>query len=69
MITNEAQLQQAIEQIESLYRAIDDLRRDVFPKNPRNFAILAEGPVQQIRQLQSEVDSYISHLQALSTSA
>lgn len=45
MIQTEAQLQQALEQIENLCRAVQGLRADVFPKNPRNFAILAEGPV------------------------
>jgi hypothetical protein len=44
-IKNEAQLQQAIEQIQVLCRAIESLRMDIFPKNPRNFAIMAEGPV------------------------
>jgi len=45
MITNEAHLQQAIEQSQGLCRAIESLRADIFPKNPKNFAILAEGPV------------------------
>jgi hypothetical protein len=38
MIQNDAQLQQAIEQIESLYRALNSLRSDILPKNPRTFA-------------------------------
>jgi hypothetical protein len=65
MIQNESQLRQAIEQMESLCRAIDALRADVFPKNPRNFAILAEGPLDQIRQLQSQVDEYVRVLEKL----
>src|SRR5215510_15237531 len=50
MITTEAQLQQAIEQIQRLCRAIESLRVDIFPQNPKNFAILAEGPVDEIRK-------------------
>ena len=56
-IKNEAQLQQAIQQIQVLCRAIDSLRADIFPKNPRNFAIMAEGPVDEIRKLQADIDT------------
>jgi hypothetical protein len=68
-IKNEAQLQQAIEQIQVLCRAIDSLRADIFPKNPRNFAIMAEGPVDEIRKLQADIDAYIQHLEAAATPA
>jgi len=63
MIEHEAQLQQALEQIENLCRAVQSLRADVFPKNPRNFAILAEGPVDEIRKLQVDVDDYLTRLE------
>jgi len=63
MIEDEAQLQQALEQIENLCRAVQSLRADVFPKNPRNFAILAEGPVDEIRKLQVDVDDYLTRLE------
>ena len=64
MIEHEAQLQQALEQIENLCRAVQALRADVFPKNPRNFAVLAEGPLDEIRKLQSEIDHYVTRLEA-----
>ena len=63
-IRNEAQLRQAIEQIQGLCRAIDSLRVDILPKNPKNFAVMAEGPVNEIRKLQADIDSYIQHLEA-----
>ncbi len=66
-INSEAQLRQAIEQIQSLCRAIDGLRADIFPKNPRNFAIMAEGPVDEIRKLQIDIDAYINRLEAVDT--
>ena len=69
MIQTEAQLRQAIEQIQGLCRAIDALRTDVFPKNPRNFAILAEGPVDEIRKLQVDIDAYVSQLEGVETGA
>jgi hypothetical protein len=65
MIDNEAQLQQAIEQIQGLCRAIDSSRAEIFPKNPKNFAIMAEGPLDEIRKLQADIDAYIVRLEAL----
>jgi hypothetical protein len=55
MIQTPEQLHQAIEEIQNLCGALDSLRADVFPKNPRNFAVLAEGPLDQIRQLQAQL--------------
>jgi hypothetical protein len=63
MIQNEAQLRQALQQIQNLYTALDGLRAEVFPKNPRNFAVLAEGPLEQIRQLHQQVDDYVHFLE------
>jgi len=40
------------------------LRADEFPKNPRNFAILAEGPADEIRKLQADVDDYLTRLES-----
>ena len=68
-IKYEAQLQQAIEQIQGLCRAIDGLRTDIFSKNPKNFAIMAEGPVDEMRKLQADIDAYIQHLEASATPA
>jgi hypothetical protein len=65
MIETEVQLQQAIEQIENLCGAVEALRKDSFPQNPRNFAVLAEGPVDEIRRLQSLIDDYLSRLEAM----
>ncbi|MBI4658750.1 MAG: hypothetical protein HY735_07845 [Verrucomicrobia bacterium] len=65
MIQTEAQLRQAIEQMESLCQAINSLRAEVFPKNPRNFAVLAEGPLEQIRQLEKQIDAYLRHLEEM----
>jgi hypothetical protein len=63
MIENETQLQQAIEQAENLYQALGALRRDIYPKNPRNFAVLAEGPLDEIRKLQAAIDDYVARLE------
>lgn len=68
-IKSEGQLQQAIEQIQTLCRAIESLRMDILPKNPKNFAIMAEGPVDEIRKLQADIDAYIQYLEATGTTA
>ena len=62
MIRTDAQLQQAIEQIERLYQGLNALRAEVLPKNRRNFAVLAEGPLDEIRKLQAEISDYVSRL-------
>lgn len=63
MIQTEAQFQQSIGQIERLYQGLDALRHDILHKNPRNFAVLAEGPLEDIHKLQAEIDLYISQLE------
>jgi hypothetical protein len=63
MIETDAQVTQAIEQIERLYRGLDDLRAEILPKNPRNFAIFAERPLDEIRNLQGEIVAYVSRLE------
>ncbi len=65
MIQTEGQLRQAIEQMENLWHAINSLRAEIFPQNPRNFAVLAEGPLEQIRQLQDQIDEYVRYLEEM----
>lgn len=57
-ITTQDQMEQAIEQLGRLYEALTALRRQVEPINPRNFAVLAEGHLEEIRRLQRELDEY-----------
>jgi hypothetical protein len=58
MIQNDAQFQQTLEQLEQMYRALAELREEVLPKNPRTFAVLAEGPLDYIRQFLEELEQY-----------
>jgi len=46
-------------QLERMYRALADLRENVMPKNPHMFTLMAEGPLEQIRQFQGEMESYV----------
>jgi hypothetical protein len=58
MIENDAQLSQALEVIGMMYRALAGLRRDVLPKSRKWFDLMAEGPADEIRKLQKEIDAY-----------
>ena len=55
-------IQQALEQLARLYDVLASLRRDVQPLNPRNFATLAEGHLDEIRRLLHELDTYAGAL-------
>jgi hypothetical protein len=59
VIENDEQLQQAWEALSDLYRAVASYRSKILPVNPRNYAVIAQGPLDEIRKLQAEVDQYL----------
>jgi hypothetical protein len=59
MITNDEQLNQAVDQLTKMYQALTHLRAEVLPINPSRFTLLAEGPRDEIRRLQQEIDAYM----------
>ena len=63
MIQNCQQLSQAIDQMGRLQRILESYRNEILNKNPRTFAAMAEGPLEQIRQLQAQIDSFLVTLQ------
>src|SRR5262245_59225105 len=64
MITSDDQLTQAIEQVGRMYRALAALKREVSPVSPRNFGLLAEGPLEEIRRLEEAIDAYTGKVDA-----
>lgn len=62
MIQTPEQVYQAIEQMGRMQRILESYRDEILDENPRNFAMLAEGPLEQIRQLQSQIDDYVRRL-------
>ena len=62
MIDNTAQLNQALEQMGRMQSVLESYRVEILPKNPRNFAIFAEGPLDEIRKLQIDIDEYLGRL-------
>ncbi len=63
MIKTTEQLEQAIGQMGRMQRILESYRSDILPKNPRNFAIFAEGPLDEIRKLESEISEYVNRLE------
>ena len=59
MIENDEQLQQAWEALGDLYRALASYRSKILPANPRNYVIVAQGPLAEIRTLRAEFDEYL----------
>jgi hypothetical protein len=66
MIETTEQLYQAIEQMGRMQRILESSRNEILAKNPRNFAVLAEGPLEQLRQLQAQVSEYVHRVEAAS---
>ncbi len=66
MIENTGQLQQALEQMGRMQRILESYRADILPKNPRNFAVFAEGPLDEMRKLQAEISEYLLRLEEAS---
>ena len=56
MNTTAAILEQTVEQLERMNTALSALRRELLPRQPRKFAILAEGPLEEIRRLRDEIE-------------
>ena len=63
MIETAEQVYQAIEQMGRMQRILESYRNELLQRNPRNFAVLAEGPLEQLRQLQAQLDEYLHRLE------
>ena len=59
MINSDAGMRQNLELIQSMYQAIAALKRDIAPLNYKNYLIMAEGPIEQIRRLRAEINEYL----------
>ena len=59
MIENDEQLQQGYEALGDLYRVLASYRAKVLPVNPRTYAVLAQGPLEEIRKIQAAIDVYL----------
>jgi hypothetical protein len=60
MIESDVELQQSIEQLERMYRVLLEFRRRIAPLNYKNYEVFAEGPLEEIRRLQRDIDDYLA---------
>ncbi len=58
MIKNKEAYDVVYQQIQRVQSALESLRREVEPKNKRNFEILTEGYDELIAELTRELESY-----------
>jgi hypothetical protein len=69
MSQTEAILTQTVEQLEQLNGALAALRREHLPGQPKTFAILAEGPLEDMRRLQLEIEQLTAEIATKSPAA
>lgn len=63
-MSNEAErLAQTIETLELMNDALRHLRK-VVPRNPRMFALMAEGPLEEMRRLQVQIEQLTAQVSA-----
>ena len=49
----------ALQQLERLLRALEDLRENVLPRDPTLFATMAEAPLDDLDRLRKELSGYL----------
>ncbi|MBM3882841.1 MAG: hypothetical protein FJ387_24480 [Verrucomicrobia bacterium] len=59
MIENNEQMEQAYEALGDLYRMLASYRAKVLPVSARNYTLIAQGPLEEVRKLQAEIDVYL----------
>jgi hypothetical protein len=64
MNKSDAILTQTVEQLERMNDALAALRRELLPTQPKKFAILAEGPLEEMRRLQTELEQLTAEIAA-----
>jgi len=69
MIESDVELQQSIEQLERMYRVLLEFRRRIAPLNYKNYEVFAEGPLEEIRRLQRDIDEYLTRDKAVAVNS
>ena len=69
MNKSEAILTQTVEQLERMNETLTALRRELLPGQPKKFAILAEGPLEDMRRLHGEIEQLTAEITASSPAA
>jgi hypothetical protein len=66
MIENVNQLKATMEQMGHVIRALEDLRTNVLPRDPRLFGTMAEAPLDDLDRLRREVSDYLGEMKQAS---
>ena len=69
MNKTEAILTQTVEQLGRMNEALAALHRELLPGQPKKFAILAEGPLEDMRRLQGEIERLTAEVATSSAAA
>jgi len=67
MIENIGHFKQTVEQIQRMSRALASLAEDSDKLHPSMFAVLAEGPIDQIVDLLKQLDEFVCDLTPYAT--
>jgi hypothetical protein len=59
MIEDSNQLRATLQQMKQLLCALDDLKDQVLPKDPKLFAVMAEAPLEDLDRLHQEVEGML----------
>ena len=59
MIQNDEQLKTTQECLALMEHALASLRREMPHMHPSRYAVLAEGPIEDIRRLRCQIDEYL----------
>jgi len=55
-------LSQSFEMLGLMVQALQHLRIEVLPKNGRMFALMAEGPLEEMRRLQADIQDLMDQI-------
>jgi hypothetical protein len=59
MIQNAEQFEQTLHAMGTMYRALGDLRAELWPQYPNKYALFAQGPLDEIQRMQADIDRYL----------
>ena len=62
MIQDINRLRVTMQQMERVIQALDDLKRNILPKDPHLFAVMSEAPLDDLNRLRTEVAGYVRDL-------
>jgi len=69
MIQTDVGLRQTIDVIANMYHTLAELHRRIAPQNLDNYHLMAEGPIEEIRRAQAELNEFLQIADAFTPGA